>query len=170
MTSKDYHINERIRAREVRVIDADGSQLGVLSLQAAVQRAFEQDLDLVEVSPQGNPPVCKIMDFGKFKYAQSKKDREVHKKRKNQQLKEVKLRPKIDPHDFATKSRLVARLLEEGDKVKVTIMFRGREIVYSEHGHQILEKIAHDIPAAVVERPPKLEGKLMIMILAPKGG
>lgn len=109
------------------------------------------------------------MDFGKFKYSLSKKEHEVHKKRKSQQLKEVKLRPKIDPHDFAIKSKLVARLIQEGDKVKVSIMFRGREIVYSEHGQQILQKIAQDVPLAVVERPPRLEGKSMIMILAPKG-
>jgi len=155
----------------VRVIDADGKQLGILSTVDAVKRAMEQDLDLVEVSPGGVPPVCKIMDFGKFKYSQSKKDREVHKKRKSQQLKEVKLRPKIDPHDFDTKSKLVARLIQEGDKVKVTIMFRGREIVYSEHGQQILSKIAQDVASvAMIERPPRLEGKSMIMILAPKGG
>lgn len=133
--------------------------------------AAERELDLVEVSPQGEPPVCKIMDFGKFKYAQSKKDREVQKKRKSQHLKEVKLRPKIDPHDFATKSKLVHRLIGEGDKVKVTIMFRGREIVYSGHGQQILEKLAQEVADnAVIERPPKLEGKAMIMILSPKGG
>jgi len=156
--------------REVRVIDADGSQLGVLPTAEALRLAEEKELDLVEVSPQGNPPVCKIMDFGKFKYSQSKKDREGHKKRKSQQLKEVKLRPKIDPHDFHTKSKLVERLISEGDKVKVTIMFRGREIVYSGHGQQILEKIAQEVgAAAVVERPPRLEGKSMIMILAPKG-
>ncbi len=155
----------------MRVIDADGKQLGILSTVDAVKRAMEQDLDLVEVSPGGVPPVCKIMDFGKFKYSQSKKDREVHKKRKSQQLKEVKLRPKIDPHDFDTKSKLVARLIQEGDKVKVTIMFRGREIVYSEHGQQILSKIAQDVASvAMIERPPRLEGKSMIMILAPKGG
>lgn len=151
------------------MIDADGQQLGVLSTSDAVKRAMEQDLDLVEVSPQGDPPVCKIMDFGKFKYAQAKKDREGHKKHHSQQLKEVKLRPKIDPHDFETKSKLAARLLGEGDKVKVTIMFRGREIVYSQHGREILEKLATDVAAVgMVERPPRLEGKSMIMIMVPK--
>lgn len=141
--------------------------MGVLSTSDAVQRALAQDLDLVEVSPGGNPPVCKIMDFGKFKYAQSKKDRGG--KRRSQQLKEVKLRPKIDPHDFETKSKLTARLLGEGDKVKVTIMFRGREVVYAQHGREILAKLAQEVAAVgIIERPARLEGKSMIMIMVPK--
>lgn len=153
------------------MIDADGKQLGVVPIAEALRLSDERELDLVEVSPQTSPPVCKILDFGKFKYAQSKKDREGHKKRKSQQLKEVKLRPKIDPHDFSTKSKLALRLLEEGDKVKVVIMFRGREIVYAEHGKQMLEKMAAEVAAmGVVERPPRLEGRMMIMILMPKGG
>jgi translation initiation factor IF-3 len=153
------------------VIDTDGTQLGILPTAEAIRLAKAKELDVVEVSPQASPPVCKIMDFGKFKYAQSKKEREGHKKRKSQQLKEVKLRPKIDPHDFQTKSKLVTRLIGEGDKVKVTITFRGREIIYASHGQEILEKLAQEVSqTAVVERPPKLEGKIMMMILSPKGG
>lgn len=155
----------------MRLIDADGKQLGVVSIQEALRLSEERELDLVEVSPQTSPPVCKILDFGKFKYAQNKKDREAHKKRKNQQLKEVKLRTKIDPHDFATKSKLVSRLLQEGDKVKVTIVFRGREITYTQLGQQILEKMASEAATVgLVERFPRLEGRAMIMILSPKGG
>lgn len=156
---------------DVRVVDADGKQLGVMATAEALRLSVERDLDLVEVSPQSNPPVCRIMDFGKFKYEQNKKDREIHKKRKSQHLKEVKFRPKIAPHDFATKSKLINQLLQEGDKVKVTIFFRGREIVYAAQGKKILEKVASEAAeSGVVDREPKLEGKMMIMILAPKGG
>ncbi|MBI2265897.1 MAG: translation initiation factor IF-3 [Armatimonadetes bacterium] len=163
-------MNEEIRARDVRLIDADGAQKGVMPFREALKIAQEQELDLVEVSPQGDPPVCRILDFGKFKYSQSKKDKEVKKKRKGQELKEVKLRPKIDPHDFVTKSKMVQRLLKEGDKVKVTIMFRGREVAYATFGEKILEKVAEESATlATIERKPKLEGKNMIMILTPKG-
>lgn len=131
--------------------------------------AEEQDLDLVEVSPQGNPPVCRVMDFGKFKFSQSKKDKEVRKKQKFTEVKEVKLRPKIDVHDFGVKSKMVKRLLSDGDKVKVTIMFRGREVAHADQGEKLLAQIAKEAgDIATVERQSKLEGRNMIMILAPK--
>lgn len=168
--SREYRINEEIHAREVRIIDADGAQLGIISRSEALSLAGERGLDLVEVSPQGDPPVCKIMDFGKFKYAQSKKDREV-KKKKVMQLKEVKLRPKISIHDFQVKSKLVQRLIQEGDKVKVTIMFRGREVSYADAAEKILQKVAQEAAElSTIERQPKLEGRNMIMILTPKSG
>lgn len=153
----------------MRLIDAEGKQMGLFTIQEAMNLAEEQDLDLVEVSPQGNPPVCRVMDFGKFKFSQSKKDKEVRKKQKYTELKEVKLRPKIDVHDFEVKSKMVRRLLGEGDKVKVTIMFRGREVAHANLGEKLLGQVAKDVgEIAVVERQSKLEGRNMIMILAPK--
>lgn len=155
--------------KEIRLVDAEGKQLGVYSIQEALKIAEEQDLDLVEVSPQGNPPVCRVMDFGKFKFSQSKKDKDVRKKQKFTEVKEVKLRPKIDVHDFLVKSKMVKRLLAEGDKVKVTIMFRGREVAHATQGEKLLEQIAKEAgDIATVERQSKLEGRNMIMILAPK--
>ena len=155
--------------KEIRLIDAEGKQLGVYSIQEALNIAEEQNLDLVEVSPQGNPPVCRVMDFGKFKFSQSKKDKDVRKKQKFTEVKEVKLRPKIDVHDFIVKSKMVKRLLGEGDKVKVTIMFRGREVAHAAQGEKLLEQIAKEAgDIATVERQSKLEGRNMIMILAPK--
>ena len=152
------------------MIDSENAQLGVVATVEALRLSREKDLDLVEISPNGNPPVCKIMDFGKFKYAQSKKDRESHKKRKTQHLKEVKLKPKIDPHDFQTKSKLVERMVAEGDKVKVMVVFRGREIMYAEHAQKLLDKLAQGVSEqAFIEKPAKLEGRSLIMILSPKG-
>lgn len=162
-------INEEIRAREVRVITADGEQLGVMSGRAAQQLAVERHLDLVEIAPTAKPPVCKIMDYGKFRYEQQKREKEARKKQKTFDIKEVKLRPGIEDHDFNVKYKNAVRFLEDGDKVKVTIMFRGRELSHPELGEVLLNRMAQLLKEiAVVERVPKLEGKNMIMIVAPK--
>ena len=162
-------INEEIRAREVRVITADGEQLGIMSGRAAQQLAVERHLDLVEIAPTAKPPVCKIMDYGKFRYEQQKREKEARKKQKTFDIKEVKLRPGIEDHDFNVKYKNAVRFLEDGDKVKVTIMFRGRELSHPELGEVLLNKMAEQLKEiAVVERVPKLEGKKMIMIVAPK--
>ena len=162
-------INEEIRAREVRVITADGEQLGIMSGRAAQQLAVERHLDLVEIAPTAKPPVCKIMDYGKFRYEQQKREKEARKKQKTVDIKEVKLRPGIEDHDFNVKYKNAVRFLEDGDKVKVTIMFRGRELSHPELGEVLLNKMAEQLKEiAVVERVPKLEGKNMIMIVAPK--
>ena len=162
-------INEEIRAREVRVITADGEQLGIMSGRAAQQLAVERHLDLVEIAPTAKPPVCKIMDYGKFRYEQQKREKEARKKKKTFDIKEVKLRPGIEDHDFNVKYKNAVRFLEDGDKVKVTIMFRGRELSHPELGEVLLNKMAEQLKEiAVVERVPKLEGKNMIMIVAPK--
>ena len=162
-------INEEIRAREVRVITADGEQLGIMSGRAAQQLAVERHLDLVEIAPTAKPPVCKIMDYGKFRYEQQKREKEARKKQKTFDIKEVKLRPGIEDHDSNVKYKNAVRFLEDGDKVKVTIMFRGRELSHPELGEVLLNKMAEQLKEiAVVERVPKLEGKNMIMIVAPK--
>jgi len=162
-------INEEIRAREVRLTSATNEPLGIVQLRDALQMAVEQNLDLVEVAPTAKPPVCRIMDFGKFKYEQQKREKEVKKKQKVVTVKEVKLRPNIEDHDFEVKFKNAQRFLEDGDKVKVTIMFRGRELSHPELGRKVLDKMALQIKdIANIERGAKLEGKNMIMILAPK--
>ena len=167
--SKTFRANYRIRAKEVMVIDTDGSKLGILPLKEALKIAEDKELDLVEVSPHSSPPVCKILDFGKFKYELSKREREAKQKRKSQDLKEVKFRLKIDDHDFQTKTKTAIRLLKSGNKVKAVIMFRGRERVYTGQGIRLMERLAREISEiSIIERPPKLEGRNMVMILAPK--
>lgn len=168
--SKDsLRINEEIRAKEVRVTSNAGEQIGIMPVRDALRMAAEQQLDLVEVAPMAKPPVCRIMDFGKFKYEQQKRDKETKKKQKVVTIKEVKLRPNIEDHDFNVKKKNAQRFLEDGDKVKVTIMFRGRELSHPELGKQLLIKMAAELKEiATVERDSKLEGKNMIMILAPK--
>ena len=162
-------INEEIRAREVRVIGSDGEQLGIMSGREAQQLAYEKHLDLVELAPTAKPPVCRIMDYGKYRYEQQKREKESRKKQKTFDIKEVKLRPGIEEHDFNVKFKNAVRFLEDGDKVKVTIMFRGRELSHPDLGEVLLNKMAAQLKEmAVVERQPKLEGKNMIMIVAPK--
>ncbi|MBI5550401.1 MAG: translation initiation factor IF-3 [Desulfobacterales bacterium] len=162
-------LNQGIRAREVRVIDPDGNQLGILQIREALAAALEFGLDLVEVSPTAKPPVCKIMDYGRFKYEQTKKQHEAKKKQATFQLKEIKVRPKTGEHDLQTKLGHIRKFLERKDKVKVTVMFRGREIALSDKGRALLEQIATEVEqTAVVEQLPKFEGRTMIMILAPK--
>jgi translation initiation factor IF-3 len=151
------------------VIDENGNQLGILPTEDALTRARVAGLDLIEVSPTAQPPVCKIADYGRLKYEQSKKDKDARKKQRHFELKEVKLRPKIETHDYETKARMAERLLLDGSKIKVTIMFRGREITYTSFGRRLLDRMAEDMaPIATVEREAKLEGKNMFMILAPR--
>lgn len=151
------------------MVDSDGSQLGIMPAREAMRIAEEKQLDLVEIAPQAKPPVCRIMDFGKYKYEQSKKEKEARKRQKIVELKEVKLRPNIEDHDFNVKSKNAARFLKDGDKVKATIIFRGREIVHTQLGKVLLVRLAEELKDLCnVERQPKLEGKNMIMIMAPK--
>lgn len=162
-------MNQAIRAREVRVIGPESEQIGILSLSEALALAAERELDLVEVSPTAVPPVCRIMDFGKFKYQQSKKLQEAKKKQVHVQLKEVKLRPKTDDHDLQFKVKHVKRFLEEGNKAKITMVFRGREITHTNIGQSILDRIAEELQdVAIIEVRPKMEGRSLFMIVAPK--
>lgn len=152
---------------EIRLIDQDGENAGVVSPAVAIQMAEEVGLDLVEISPGANPPVCKIMDFGKFKYEQQKKAAEAKKKQKIIEIKEVKFRPNIDTHDYEVKMRSVNKFLGEGDKVKVTLRFRGREMAHVELGRELLERIAKDVEnIGKIESMPKMEGRQMIMVVA----
>ena len=167
--ARPLRINDQIRIRTVRVIDDEGAQLGVMPTENALALARNKGLDLIEVSPTAVPPVCRISDYGRLKYEQSKKDKDARKKQKNWELREVKLRPKIETHDYEVKARMAERLLTDGGKVKVTIMFRGREITYASFGRRLLDRMAVDMTnIAIMEREPKLEGKNMFMILAPR--
>ncbi|MCL6548209.1 MAG: translation initiation factor IF-3 [Alicyclobacillus sp.] len=169
ISKEDFQVNDGIRAREVRVIDEDGTQLGIMSLRDARRIAEDKNLDLVNVAPTAKPPVCRIMDYGKFKYEQSKKEKEARKNQKVVLLKEVRMTPNIEEHDFQVKLKNVHKFLGEGDKVKVSVRFRGREITHSTIGQQLLMKLAEaSADKAIIERFPKLEGRNMIMILAPK--
>lgn len=158
-----------IRVKEVTVISDEGEPMGVFSTRDALNMAREQSLDLVEVAPFANPPVCKIMDYGKFKYKQSKRAHEAKKNQKVVHLKEVKFRPKTDDHDYDFKLKHVQRFLEQGDKAKVVIFFKGREIIHPEQGVKILERVAAAIEdVGVIEQPAKKEGRTLVMVLAPK--
>lgn len=162
-------VNEQINAREVLVIDADGTQLGVMKTDEALQLAREKKVDLVNVAPSARPPVCRLMDYGKHKYEQSKRDREARKKQKLTTIKEIKLRPNIDKHDFEVKAKRGQKFLENGDKVKVTVMFRGREITHPEIAQRLCQQLAKDLAEyGIVEKPAKQEGRNMIMIISPK--
>ncbi len=162
-------VNNQINVPSVRVVDEDGEMLGVLPIREALSRAAEAGLDLVEISPNAEPPVCKILDFGKYKYEIQKKKNEARKKQKVIEVKEIKLRPNIDEHDYEVKMRSVHRFLDEGDKVKVTMRFRGREMVHQEIGLKVLERVRDELEERVkVEQMPRLEGRQMIMVLAPK--
>ncbi|PKM80816.1 MAG: translation initiation factor IF-3 [Firmicutes bacterium HGW-Firmicutes-14] len=162
-------INEEIRGKEVRLISSDGEQLGITQVKEALRMAQEKELDLVEIAPQAKPPVCRIMDYGKFKYEQSKREKEARKKQKVINVKEVKIRPNIEDHDLSVKTKNAVKFLKEGDKVKVTLMFRGREMAHAELGKQLMKRVAEITQeVATIERHPKVEGRNMIMILAPK--
>ncbi|MBV8959543.1 MAG: translation initiation factor IF-3 [Actinobacteria bacterium] len=161
-------MNDRIRAREVRLVDADGKQLGIKPLPEALHIARESDLDLVEVAPLANPPVCRIMDYGKFKFDAAQRAKESRRKSTNVSIKEMKYRPKIGQGDFDTKTRKVLGFLNDGHKVKITIMFRGREMSHPDLGKQILDRVAEKVSAAGrVESAPKLDGRNMVMVLGP---
>ncbi len=161
--------NEQIKAYQVRVIDMEGRQLGIMDTHRALEIAYEQGLDLVEVAPQAKPPVCKIMDYGKYVYQQQKKLQEARKKQVQVQLKEVKLRPKTDDHDLNTKMNHIKRFLAKGDRCKVSIFFRGREVLHKHQGEEMLNTIIEELSdVAKIEQGPKFEGKNMFVILAPK--
>ena len=166
--STEPRINDRIRVNEVRLVGPNGEQVGIVAIGDALRLAQEADLDLVEVAPMARPPVCKLMDYGKFKYESAQKAREARKNQVNTVIKEMKLRPKIDPHDYATKKGHVVRFLKQGDKVKITIMFRGREQSRPELGFRLLQRLAEDVQElGFVESAPKQDGRNMIMVLGP---
>ncbi|WP_335743513.1 translation initiation factor IF-3 [Salipiger abyssi] len=161
-------VNDRIRAPEIRLIGAEGENLGVQQPRRAMELAEQAGLDLVEISPNANPPVCKIMDFGKFKYEQQKRESEARKKQKIIEVKEVKFRPGTDTHDYDVKMRNVFKFLENGDKVKITLRFRGREMAHQNLGRELLERVAEDVKdLGKVENMPKMEGRQMIMMIGP---
>ena len=162
-------VNEQIEAEKVRVGNADGEMVGVIFKEEGIEIAFEAGLDLVEVSPNADPPVCKVLDYGKYKYEAQKKANEARKKQKVIDVKEIKMRPGIDEHDYQVKMRSVRRFLDEGDKVKMTIRFRGREMAHQELGMKVLDRVREDVDElAKVEQFPKSEGRLMTMVIAPK--
>jgi translation initiation factor IF-3 len=162
-------VNREIKASSVRVIDFEGKQLGIMALQDALREAEGAGLDLVEVAPNSSPPVCRIMDYGKFRYQQSKKLQVAKKHQTVVQLKEIRLRPKTEDHDLQVKLRHIKRFLEENNKVKVTMMFRGREIAFTEIGRKIMEGLVKELgDIGVIDQHPKLEGRNMVMIVAPK--
>jgi translation initiation factor IF-3 len=162
-------INDAIWVREVRLIDENGDNVGVVARQDAMDRAVNAGLDLVEISPDAEPPVCKIMDYGKFKFEQQKKAAEARKKQKIVEIKEIKMRPAIDDHDYDVKMRAIKRFFDEGDKVKVTLRFRGREMAHQELGMAVLQRVKAELESiAKVESEPRLEGRQMVMVLAPR--
>lgn len=162
-------VNDEIRVKEVRLIGAEGEQLGIKPIREALQIAIDASLDLVNVAPTAKPPVCRIMDYGKYRYEMQKKEKEARKNQKVVEIKEIRLSATIDEHDFQTKLRNVAKFLSDGDKVKLSVRFRGREITHASIGQKVLERMAAQVEElSVVERRPKLEGRSMIMILTPK--
>jgi translation initiation factor IF-3 len=166
---KQPRINRQIRVPQVRLISSDGQQVGIVSSQEALRMAEEQGLDLVEVAPQSNPPVCRILDYGKYKYEQSKRAKAARKKHHFMHLKEVKLRPKIEEHDFQFKLNHARKFLEAGNKVKFTVYFRGREITHKEFGNRLLDRLAEELKEiAGIERPTRLEGRNMVLTMIPK--
>lgn len=167
--SKDQaQINSAIRDKEVRLIDSDGTMIGVVSAREAQLKANERELDLVKISPNANPPVCKIMDYGKYLYEQNKREKEAKKKQTVIEMKEIRLSAKIEDHDFSFKAKNAIKFLEDGDKVKVSIRFRGREIAYSTLGREVMNKFADTVKEyGKVDRPPVMEGRSMSMILVP---
>jgi translation initiation factor IF-3 len=167
---KEANVNWEIRSPEVRVIDADGKQVGILAVKEAIRLAEEQGLDLVEVAPGASPPVCRVMNYGKYKYQQNKRSQEAKKNQTVIHVKEVKVRPRTEEHDYQFKLRHILRFLEEGNKVKVSLLFRGREIAHPEFGREMLARIQESVKEkAVVEQTPRMEGRIMVMILSPKG-
>jgi len=168
ISAKEHRINEEIRASEVRLIGEDGKQVGIMHVRDALQIAEERGLDLVEVSPTASPPVCRLMDYGKFIYEKAKRERQSKKAQRAAEIKEIRLRPKIGEHDIAFKVKLIRKFLSTGSKVKVRVRFRGREVTYPEIGRNLLTDIANQLEdIAVVEQSPRMEGYSMLMILAP---
>lgn len=168
-TIKELAINEQIRAREVRLIDADGEQLGIVAIQEANNLAEEKHLDLVLISPNAEPPVCRLMDYGKYRYEALKKQKEQRRNQKNAETREIRLSPRIDDHDLETKSKKVLEILKEGDKVKVSVRFRGRELGHTELGREVLDRVIEIVQeVGQVEKAPKMEGRSMVLFMAPK--
>ena len=168
-TISDFMINEQIRDREVRLIGEDGQQLGIMSARDAMKLAQEANLDLVKIAPQAKPPVCKIIDYGKFRYEQARKEKEARKKQKTIEVKEIRFSPNIDTNDLNTKVTHAKKFLAAGNKVKVSVRFRGREMTHTQVGRSILEDFAQALTdVAVVDKPPKMEGRSMVMFLAQK--
>ena len=162
-------VNDEITAMSIRLVDERGQMAGVVSLREALEKAAEAGLDLVEIAPTASPPVCKILDYGKFKYEEQKKKNEARKKQKVIEIKEIKLRPTIDDNDYNIKMKAMQRFLQEGDKVKVTLRFRGRELAHQELGMAVLVRVRDDLDeVAKVEQMPKMEGRQMVMVVAPK--
>ena len=169
ISSKELSINEEIRDREVRVIGPDGAQLGIMQTKDALKAAYDQDLDLVRIAPQATPPVCKIMDYGKYRFEQSKRDKEARKNQHTVEIKEIRLSLNIDKHDFETKGGHAIRFLKDGNKVKVSIRFRGREMGHPEIGLDTMRRFAEFCSEySSIEKPAKLDGRHMLMFLAPK--
>lgn len=168
--NKDLRINEKIRAREVRVIGSNGEQIGIMSPRDALKLAREQQLDLVEIAPAATPPVCRIMDYGKYRYEQSKREKDIRKKQKVVKVKEINLSVKIGEHDLNVRLRNAESFLKDGDKVKATVRFKGREIVHNDLGRALLLNFAEKLKEyGVIEQMPKMEGRAMTMLLGPKG-
>ena len=169
ISKQELQINEQIRDKEIRVIDSDGTQLGIMPLRRAMEIAEQKNLDLVKIAPQANPPVCKIIDYGKFRFEQAKREKEARKNQRVVEIKEVRLSLNIDTHDFETKRNHALRFISEGNKVKVSIRFRGREMGHPELGLEIMRRFSNAMSeVANVEKPAKLEGRTMLMFLAPK--
>lgn len=167
--SNELLMNEEIRDKEIRVVGADGSQLGIMSSREALKIAAEQDLDLVKIAPQATPPVCRIMDYGKYRYEQAKREKEARKNQKVAEIKEVRMSLNIDTHDFDTKVNQAKKFLQNGDKVKVSVRFRGREMAHPEMGKGLLERFATDCAeVGSLDKPPKMEGRSLAMFIAPK--
>lgn len=170
MAEKDLRINEGIRVREVRLIDADGAQKGIVPTFEALQMARGAGLDLVEIAPQAQPPVCKLLDYGKYKFELEKKVRESRKHQKQIRIKEIRMQPKIDEHDLEFKTRHIQEFLDEGNKVKVTVRFRGRELAHTELGRDVLDRILQMLgDSFLLEKPAQMEGRTMSLLLNPKG-
>lgn len=166
--SDEPRVNDEITAEQILVIDKDGVKLGVMTVEEAIQIAEERELDVVEVAPEGKPPVCRIMDYGKYRYQQQKRDKDARKKQKVQALKEMKMRPKIDEHDYDFKTRAIAKFLESGHRVKVSIFFRGREMAFLDKGREVLMRVANDVVAVGrMEGDPRMEGRYMRSMFAP---
>jgi len=166
---KDIQVNHEIKAREVRLIGPDGKQLGIMPLKDALRYAQEAQLDLVKIASNAKPPVCKIMDFGKYKYEQSKREKEARKNQKVINIKEIRMNPTIDDHDFQVRLKSAVKFLKDGNKVKVSIKFRGRQMIHTKLGEDVLNKmVEHVQEVGIVEKPPTMEGRNMVMVLSPK--
>lgn len=171
ISSKEHQLNEEIRDKELRVIDVDGTQLGILSAEEALKIAFEKDLDLVKIAPQATPPVCRIMDYGKFLFEQQKREKEARKNQKVIEIKEIRMSSTIDTHDFDTKVNQAIKFLKGGDKLKVSVRFRKRTVAHPQFGEELLVKFKEAVSeVGVVDKPSKMEGRSLVMFVAPKAG